>query len=705
MKPFLIVLSLSFSLLAADLSIRGFGREQVARQRELEQKLQIIPDPARMRSYVQRMSARPHQAGSPASKAVADYALRLFREWGLDAHIENFEALLPYPIKRGLVMTSPVEYWPRLEEPEIPEDASSGDAGQLAPYNAYSGSGEVAAPLVYVNYGVPEDYETLHKLGIDVKGKIVIARYGKSWRGTKPKVAQEHGAVGCLIYSDPKDDGYFVSDEYPRGPMRPSQGVQRGSVMDMPLYVGDPLSPGWASEPGSRRLSLSEARTLMKIPVLPISYADAQPMLANLGGPVAPEAWRGALPITYHIGPGPSKVQLSVELDSGIRPVYDVIATIPGAEFADQWVIYGNHHDAWVNGAQDPASGAAVLLETARTLAEMMKQGWRPKRTIVLALWDAEEFGLIGSTEWVEKHSEELNKKAVAYFNSDSNGKGWLGASGSPGLEAFLREVARDVSDPVIATSLLERTESRARETGAKGEAAEFRLSPLGAGSDYVAFEHHVGIASLNLGISGEDQSGIYHSIYDSFQWYTRFSDGEFVYGKALAQLMAISLARLASAPVLPFEFGAFARAVDKYVSEIQNTAKAKGAKVDLRPVTLEAAHIRQRAAQYEKQLARSMARVRKAPAEKLAALNEALYRSERALILPEGLPGRQWYRNQLCAPGLYTGYGAKTLPGIREAVESGRWEEAAAQVENVAKSLRALNAQIQQATKLLMKL
>ena len=451
-----VCLVLFFSLLEAQAPIRGYpddacadpatGREQGPHDAGAGPDSRVHPD---------------HVGGAPPRRLTALPGGRrvrpgLLKEWGLAARMEVFEALLPYPKERRLEMTAPVAYRARLAEPAIPEDPDSGDANQLPTYNAYSGSADVTAPLVYVNYGIPEDYETLQKLGVDVRGRIVIARYGRSWRGTKPKVAAEHGAVGCLIYSDPRDDGYFQGDAYPRGPFRPPAGAQRGSVMDMPLYVGDPLSPGWASEPGSKRLSPAEAVTLLKIPVLPISYEDAQPLLANLGGPVAPEAWRGALPLTYHIGPGPATVRLQVELDQETRPVYNVIATLTGSELPDQWVIYGNHHDAWVNGGSDPASGAAVVLETARSLAALAKEGWRPKRTIMLALWDAEEFGLVGSTEWLEKHRPELEQKAVAYLNSDTNGRGFISAGGSSILEQFVREVLDDISDPATGKRLLE---------------------------------------------------------------------------------------------------------------------------------------------------------------------------------------------------------------------------------------------------------
>jgi N-acetylated-alpha-linked acidic dipeptidase len=704
MKP-LIVLILCASLGFTEPAIRGFTADDLKTERDREAQAKAVPQPERIRGYVKRISAEPHHAGSPGSLAVANYLLGQLKEWGLDARMENFEALLPYPTSRALEMVKPVHFTAKLKEPAIPEDPDSGDANQLPTYNAYSNSGDVTAPLVYVNYGVPEDYDYLKQKGIDVAGKIVIARYGKSWRGVKPKVAQEHGAVGCLIYSDPRDDGYFQGDVYPKGAYRPAQGVQRGSVIDMALYPGDPLSPGWASEKGSKRLTRAEAKSLLKIPVMPISYGDAKPLLQHLGGPVAPEGWRGALPITYHIGPGASVAHLKLDFDWTIKPVHNVIATIPGAVFKDQWVMYGNHHDAWVNGASDPTSGAAALLETARTLAALVKHGWKPKRTIMLALWDAEEFGLIGSTEWAEKHQNDLDHKLAVYINSDSNGKGTISGSGSHGLEQFVSEVLRDVQDPASGKTLLEARQAHPRGTPQKPDLKEFHLGPLGAGSDYVAFIDHIGVSSLNLGFGGEGGGGVYHSIYDSYHWYTNFSDSDFTYGRALSQVMSLSLMRLADAPLLPFEFGALARTLRGYVDEIQKEAGKVSHTVDFGAINMQLARLEANVRNYDEQTADSEKRLDSAPLEKLAHLNEILYRSERALTSHKGLPGREWYRHQLYAPGMYTGYGAKTLPGVREAVEGGRWEEAAHQVLQIAGALKELNAQIAESIKLLREL
>ncbi len=699
MKTFFALL-LSAGLVAGQEPIRGFPPSEWVAEHELEQKALPLPQSSRQKVYLERMAKVPHHAGSPASADVAQYALGLLKEFGLDAHIERFEALIPYPTARTLEMVSPVKFQASLKEPAVSQDTYTSNPTQLPTYNAYSGSGDVTAPVVYVNYGVPEDYEYLARQGIDVKGKIVIARYGKSWRGTKPKVAYEHGAIGCLIYSDPRDDGYYQGDAYPKGAMRPADGVQRGSVMDMPVNVGDPLSPGWASEAGSKRLSMAESKILMKIPVMPISYADATPLLENLGGPVAPEPWRGALGFTYHIGPGPATAHFKLDFDNSTRPLHDVIATIPGSTYPDEWIIYGNHHDGWVNGAHDPISGAAALLETARTLAELRKQGWRPKRTIVLALWDGEEFGLLGSTEWAEKHQDELSHKAVVYINSDSNAKGNLGASGSHTLEFFTGEILRDLKDPATGKSLLEI--ARTRRNRPDPPAAEeqqppgFHLGALGAGSDYVAFLDHLGVASLNFGFGGPNLGGVYHSIYDDPAWFERFGDPGFVYGAALSQVTTTTLLRLADAQLLPFEFGLFSSTLHRYVDEIKKLA---GARVNLQPLLDQLAKTDADAKAYEIALASG---AWQSAGAKLVKVNEALIETERTLTLSKGLPGRDWYRHQIYAPGLYTGYGVKTLPGLREALEAERWDEANREAQDVAQVLEQMNQRIEGATRLL---
>ncbi len=672
----------------------------LAADKSWEEKFRQVPQAGRVREYLRVMSEEPHHAGSPGSKQVADYVLSKFRQFGLEAQIEEFEALLPTPRERHLELLEPERFTAALQEPAIAEDKDSSDPGQLPTFNAYSPDGDVTAQVVYVNRGVNEDYERLQKMGISVKGKIVLARYGGSWRGIKPKLAAEHGAVGCLIYSDPRDDGYFKGDVYPRGPFRPSQGVQRGSVVDMPVYPGDPLSPGWASEKGGRKLDRAEARTLVKIPVLPISYGDATPILKNLAGPVAPEEWRGALPVTYHLGPGPAKLRLKLAFNWDVRPIYDVIARIRGAQFPDEWVIYGNHHDAWVNGAQDPLSGNAALIEAARGLGELLKQGWKPKRTIVLASWDAEEWGLIGSTEWGEKHATELRQKAVAYINTDSSSKGVLRASGSHSLERFFNDVARDLTDSAAGKSLWKvmRSDRLAKAKTDEGKKkitgrTDLRIGALGAGSDYCVFLDHLGVASLNVGFASAEGGGIYHSIYDSFEWFSKFGDPDFVYGRALAQLTGTLLIRLADADVLPFDFTDLADTLGTYVDEL---TKLKPQDVDLSSLGSAVAAMKKASENFE------AARKNGKASARLREINGHLYGTERAMLTADGLPGRDWYRHQFYAPGLYTGYDAKTLPGLREAIEQKQWDTARRQLEIVKKTMDAVTREIVEATELL---
>src|SRR5256884_677910 len=513
---------------------------------------------------------------------------RCSRDWSSDvcssdlAHIEQFAVLFPTPKQRLVeLVDGGLKFTAKLEEPAVPEDPTSHQQSeQLPTYNAYSIDGDVTAPLVYVNYGVPEDYEQLERMGVSVKGKIVIARYYHSWRGIKPKVAAEHGAVGCLIFSDPHEDGFVQGETFPAGAFRPPDGVQRGSVADMPFYPGDPLTPGVGATKDAKRLKVEEAPTITKIPVLPISYADAQPLLAVLTGRVAPEGWRGGLGITYHVGPCAAKVHLKVKSNWDIKPLYDVIAKIPGSTFPDEWVIRGNHHDGWVNGAEDPISGQVAILEEARALGELVKSGWKPKRTIIYCAWDGEEPGLLGSTEWAEQHYDELRAHGVAYINSDANGRGYLGIEGSHTLEKFSNDIARDISDPETKLSAWKRLQLREISNAKTPEQreeirkrADLRVPALGSGSDYTAFLQHDGVASLNIGFGGEDGGGIYHSIYDDFYWYTHFSDTDFSYGRALAQTGGTAMMRLADADLLPFEFGDFADDVQMYVKEVKKFA------------------------------------------------------------------------------------------------------------------------------------
>src|SRR5215467_13499624 len=596
-KPsFLLIVLFSTSHLHAQ-GILGFNDVNATKEVDLEKQFDTQLNPKDQDEWMQYLSSHPHHVGSPHDKANAEYIANLFRSWGWQTEIVTYRPLFPTPKTRVLEIVGNKNYKPKLQEATLPEDKTSGQKSeQLPTYNAYSADGDVTAELVFVNRGVPADYEELERLGVDVKGKIVIAKYGGSWRGIKPKVAYEHGAIGCIIYSDPRDDGYFQGDVYPKGPYRPEQGVQRGSVMDMPVHPGDPLPPGWGAVKGARRIDRKDSDVIMKIPVLPISYGDALPLLKALEGPVAPEAWRGALPITYHVGSGPAKVHLKLSFDWSLHTLYDVIATIPGSTYPDQWVIQGNHHDGWVNGADDPISGLVAELEEARALGDLLKQGWHPKRTIILCCWDGEEPALLGSTEWVETHMDELNQKAVAYLNSDSNGKGRLGMSGSHTLEHFMNEVARDIKDPKGDKSLWETARERQAGGGRRGRETpmtdeerkdlnsrpDIRIGAMGSGSDYTPFIQHGGIASMNTGFGGEGGGGVYHSIYDSFAWYTRFGDPTFEHGRALAQVNGTIVVRLADADVLPFEFTDLAETVGRYVDELDKMSRKVGPKKEI---------------------------------------------------------------------------------------------------------------------------
>jgi N-acetylated-alpha-linked acidic dipeptidase len=701
---------------------------------EWENKFRALPDPANLRAYMQRLTARPHHVGSPYDKDNAEWILGKLRGWGLEANIESYDVLFPTPKERALELVAPTRFTAKLQEPTVSVDPTSSQHDeQLPSFNAYSADGDVTAPLVYVNFGVPEDYEMLDRMGVSVKGAIVIARYGGSWRGIKPKVAAEHGAIGCLIYSDPHEDGYFRGPDYPNGPYRPKDGVQRGSVMDMPVRPGDPLTPNVGATKDARRLPLNQVETLTKIPVLPISYADAQPLLAAIGGRVAPEGWRGALPVTYHVGPGPARVHLKVAFNWDQKPLYDVVARIPGATEPDEWIIRGNHHDAWVNGADDPISGASAVLEEARGFSLLLKQGWRPARTIVFCFWDGEEEGLLGSTEWAEEHATELRQKGAVYVNSDNNNRGFLNVQGSHTLEKFINGVARDITDPESKLTVWKRLEFyRLANPPANTSAADrqeprtrpdLRIGALGSGSDYTAFLDHLGIASLDLRFGGEGDDGAYHSIYDDFYRYTHFEDTDFAYGRALSQTAGTAVMRLADASLLPYDFGDFSDTVRRYVGEVEKLARDEREQIiernrrideglfaainnpresllpppkqevppylNFAPLENGLAALQRSSEEYARALAsegpgaagrESRARVRE--------VNAKLIAVERALTLPDGLPNRPWFQHQIYAPGFYTGYGVKTLPGVRESIEQKQWKLADEQIVRVGKVL-----------------
>ncbi len=719
---FTFILCLTLSFVNAQESILGFTSESAIKQQELEATFESKLNASNLDEWMQLLAAEPHWVGTEYGEKNAKWIQKQFKSWGYDAKIETYHVLFPYPKIRLLELTGPTSYTAKLTAVPVEGDKYTAQGDALLPsYNAFSTDGDVEAELVFVNYGIPKDYEELDKLGIDVKGKIVIAKYQGSWRGIKPKLAAENGAIGCIIYSDPADDGYGRGDVYPKGAYKNKTGVQRGSVMDMPTYPGDVLTPGYGATKDAKRLDRKDAPTITKIPVLPISYEDAQPLLAALDGAVAPQSWRGGLPITYHIGPGPAKVHLKLEFDWQLRPAHNVIATMKGTEFPDQWVMRGNHHDAWVHGANDPVSGMVALMEEARAVGELAKKGNKPKRTLVYCAWDAEEPGLIGSTEWVEDHKKEIQQKVVAYINTDGNGRGFFGAGGSHSLQAMVGEVAGTVTDPQRGVSIKERRNAADMVNGGTGE---FGLSALGSGSDYTPFIQHAGIASLNIGFGGENGGGEYHTIYDTYPHYKRFKDPEFAYGIALANTAGRITLRLANADVLPFEFQQWHTTVSGYLDEIMKETNKMRKDVEKHNTMVEknmfelAADPKKPFLKPEKKdavpyldftplqnemasLKTTIAGLSKIDVSQLSktqrnALNSKLMLSEQALTSEQGLPRRSWYKHQIYAPGFYTGYGVKTLPSVREAVEQKDWKEAQEQIGVLTGTLKRFNAHIQ---------
>jgi N-acetylated-alpha-linked acidic dipeptidase len=721
-----VALLLNTHLQAQAGPITGFTDSSGIKELKMEAAFDRLISTEKIGNNIRVLSAKPHHLGSPGGKEVAEKILQQFRDDGFDAKMDVYDVLFPTPRKRILEMTSPTVYRALLKEPALKEDGTSGQEGQLPTYNAWSHDGNVTAPLVFVNYGVPEDYEELASMGIDVKGKIVIAKYGMSWRGIKPKVAQEHGAIGCIIYSDPKDDGYFQGEVYPRGAYRNEYEVQRGSVMDMPIYPGDPLTPGIGATKNAKRISSpDEALNLLKIPVLPISYHDARPLLESLTGPVAPEAWRGALPFTYHVGPGKTTVHLQLEFDWKLVPCYDVIAQIRGSDFPDEWVIRGNHHDAWVNGAQDPVSGQAAMLEEARAVGALIKEGWKPKRTIVYCAWDGEEPALLGSTEWAEDHDSLLKQNAVLYINSDANGRGFLYAGGSQALEGWVDEVAKGITDPQTRVNVFERQKAvRIARASTPGMAREemdktsLSLDALGSGSDFSAFLQHLGVPSLNIGYGGEDEGGEYHSIYDSYDNFIRFKDPGFQYAALLSKTAGHLTLRMADASLLPFDFRSLYKKIKTYTTELQTLISSLRESTAINNEVLRGKYTilaSDSAKPYFPpkpkdevpyidfsplenvipELEKSTAHAHEvwmhaaASGKNQDTLNQALYHAEQQLLLENGLPKRPWYKHALYAPGLYTGYGVKTMPGIREAIEQRDFPKAEIEIRRTADVLR----------------
>ncbi len=730
----LVLLAAAQSALAADERVLGFDAAASNAQRTIESRLDASIDKNEMDQWLRRMSARPHHAGSAAGKENAEFIASLLESWGYDVEIAQYEILLPTPKVREVELVAPTQFSASLREDSLAEDPSTSVREDLLPpYNAFSVDGEVEGELVFVNYGRPEDYEILDRYGISVEGKIAIAKYGESWRGIKPKLAGEKGAIGTILYSDPADDGYGAGDPYPKGAFKHATGIQRGSVMDMPTYPGDVLTPGRGATRNAKRLKREDAITITRIPVLPISHKDALPLLSAMDGEVVPPEWRGALPITYHFGPGPARVRMKAEFNWNMVTAYNVIARLEGSEYPDEWVIRGNHHDGWNHGAEDPISGLVTLLAEAKAVAALANAGERPKRTVIYAAWDAEEPGLIGSTEWAEHHAEDLKKHAVAYLNTDGSDRGFIYIGGSHVLERFFNQIIEEVKDPRSQITLKQRLQASLKinaeseqEKIDAAQRADIRLDPMGSGSDYTPFLQHLGIASADLGFFGESDGGSYHTLYDTYEHHTTWNDPGLVYGETLPKVTGRATLRLANAQRLPFEFTALADNIALYVSELEELAEtmrdatAKNSELinsGAYAAALDPNKSLASPARHEPvphfgfaPLKNALERLQSAATAYAAAaktstvtskeINHLLYTSERLLTRDAGLDGRPWYKHHIYAPGFYTGYGVKTIPGVREAIEQREYEKVEPQIEIAASVLNAMAERIEQVTR-----
>jgi N-acetylated-alpha-linked acidic dipeptidase len=686
-----------------------FGFRDAAAENGAEARFLAVPDPKLAEAHLRTLTQAPHMAGTPEDKATADYVAEKFRASGLETEVVEYKVWMNYPLEISVDITAPagVEMHGPTRE-HVDGDPYDDDPRVVMPFNGMSPSGDAEAEVVYVNYGTPEDFEKLEKLNVDVRGKIVLVRYGQNFRGVKEFIAQEHGAAGVIIYSDPFDDGWRRGDKYPVGPWRPDTGVQRGSVGYMFEFPGDPTTPGVASLPSlpqNKRISPEQSAQMPKIPVTPLSYHDAWPILQHLGGPDSPREWQGALPFTYHVGPGPVRVKIHLKQDYQFRTLWDVIGRVRGADLPDEWVVSGNHRDAWVYGAVDPNSGTAAMLESVHGVGELLKSGWKPKRTMIFASWDGEEEGLMGSTEWAEQHESEL-ANAPAYFNMDVAVSGpKFGASAVPSLKQFLRDVTKAVPSPKGGTvyeawqkgdqpgtaSTQSPTEAigDSHRTPAATVKADVPVGDLGSGSDYSAFQQHLGVPSTDVTSSGP--YGVYHSVFDNFAWFKKFGDPDFAYEQEMARVFGLEALRMADADVLPYDYEEYGKEVAAYLDAAGKRAENKFGNhvLDFNAVNLAAKHFQDAGAKILSK--------QKTPPRDSARLNQALLNAERALLVSDGLPHRPWYRHAIYAPGEYTGYAAVVIPGVNEALDKGDADRArqqlavlAAALERAAKALES---------------
>jgi N-acetylated-alpha-linked acidic dipeptidase len=686
-----LTLFLSSPLALAQTTLDGFGADRAQAQRRWEERFRAVPAPNSAREHLRILTREPHIAGTKADYDTAVYVRDQLRSYGVAAELKEYDVWLNYPNSPSVVeLIASRRERLNIQEPALAADPSSSHPNITPLFNGYSANGDVTGPVVYVNYGLPNDYDDLKKAGVDVKGKIVIVRYGNSFRGVKAKVAEDNGAIGCIIYSDPADDGYMQGDIYPKGPWRPGESGQRGSVQYLFDYPGDPLTPGRPAIPGEPRLKPEEATDLTRIPVQPISYDAARAILSVLKGPVRPRGFQGGLPFAYHVGgTNDVKLRLKTDMDYKIRKIWNVIGRIDGTEEKDRWVILGNHRDAWVFGAVDPNSGTSAMLEVGRGFGELLKQGWKPRRTIILGSWDAEEYGLIGSTEWAEELAGELTQKAVAYLNLDAAVSGpHFGASSVPSLWKLMRAVTMDVKDPKTGKSVYQQWQDRAREGRSESDSStsEARIGPLGSGSDYTPFLQHLGIASTDMGFGGD--YGVYHSSYDSFHWMDQFGDPGFVYHVAAAQVWGTLAMRLSEADALPFDYTDYAKQIRDYFSEVVRLAGRRnlGTAFDEKSMNQALEDFAREAERVNKLRQEA---VRGSDRAALVRINDALMQTERQLIDARGLRGRAWYKHQIYAPGFYTGYAAQPLTDFRQAIEDRNGGNAKESLERIVQAIR----------------
>ena len=683
----------------------GFTREGSAFQRQLEDRFHQLPDVSRLIDAHKFLSAKPHIAGSARDKELADWTARSFTSAGLEAvQTSTHEVLLPWPLEVSVEMTAPRPWRASMREDPIPGDPYSQASPQELgiPYHAYSASGEVSGQVVYAGSGNPSDYDWLASKGIDIRGRIALVRYSVpySYRGFKALTAQERGAAGILIYSDPADDGERKGKVYPDGPWGPPSHIQRGGIVYDFMVPGDPLTPGWPSTPGARRIDRASATSLPRIISAPLSNKDARTILESLGGPIAPKTWQGGLPMTYRTGPGPAIVTLRVKSDDLIRPIWTVTGQLTGRERPEELVIVGNHRDAWIYGGVDPSSGSAALIELANALGSLSKRGWRPRRTIVFASWDAEEFTLTSSTEWGEEHREKLRENAVAYLNVDSAASGpQFAAAAVPSLNRLIADVAQAVKDPrlripIAAAARAKRAEDRgALPTGASDELVNNRL---GSGSDYTVFLNHLGVPIADLSFDGP--YGVYHSMYDNHNWVSRIGDPGFHYHAALVKIWGLATLRLANADAIPFDLSAYGRRLGDFVRELRRRPDVAKKPVDSRledaiaSVETAIESLRSAADRFDR---RRQAALDRGDPEAIRALNRRALGFERAFVSAEGIPGRPWYRHLVYAPKFT--YAPEIFPGVSEALDAGDAARAVAEAQRLSAAIGRAAALLQE--------